>query len=350
MKKEHGMKYNLIPGSNLNVSELCLGTMIFGGQVKELQAFEILDTAFEEGINFFDLAEMYPVPSNEYTWGDTEIIFGKWLKNRKVRDKVVIATKISGPGEFVSFIRCGKTRYVKSVLESALNESLRRIGTEYIDLYLLHWPERDVNLFGDREYKHSDAQFTGFLEILEGLQSLVQSGKVRNIGVSNETAWGLMKYISLSERYALPRISMVQNPYNLLNRSLEISISEVCLRENIGIMAYSPLAFGMLTGKHNLGTKPGSRLDLFKQMNRYSTKLGKAASNEYIKIATKHNISPAELAINFILQQKFITSVIIGASCVEQLQENISFSRKAISKTILHQIHEIQEKYPNPVS
>jgi aryl-alcohol dehydrogenase-like predicted oxidoreductase len=343
------MKYSKIPNTNIKVSKICLGTMTFGQQNTESEAHKQLDYAVEKGINFIDTAEMYPVPGRKETQGKTEQYIGTWLQHQQ-RDKLVVATKVTGPAEYFNFLR-PNLGFSKPVIIEALNKSLKRLQTEYVDIYQLHWPERNTNFFGQRNYKHNaDEQWQdNFKEVIEILDNLVKAGKIRHYGVSNETSWGVMRHIAESNQHQLTRVKTIQNPYSLLNRTFEINLAEVAMRENVGLLAYSPLAFGTLSGKYLNGQMPeGSRLKLFPAYSRYSNKQSEYLIQKYAELAKELNISLTQLALAFVNQREFVTSTIIGATTMEQLKENINSIHVELSDETLQKIDEIQELQPNP--
>ncbi|MCM2302866.1 MAG: aldo/keto reductase [Flavobacteriaceae bacterium] len=342
------MKYTFLPNTNLQVSKICLGTMTFGQQNTEKEAREQLNYAVSQGVNFIDTAEMYAVPGRKETQGSTEKFIGTWLKNN--RDKVVLATKIAGPNTVFSYIR-EELNFSKESIKSAIESSLTRLQTDYIDLYQLHWPERKTNIFGIRNYKHDETEewSDNFSEVIETMNDCIKEGKILHYGVSNETSWGLMRYVEESRKLILPKPLTIQNPYSLLNRTFEINLAEIAHRENIGLLAYSPLAFGVLSGKYLEGKMPeDARLNLFPQMARYNKVNAKKATQLYFDLAQKNGMSLAHLSLAYLLQKPFLTSVIIGATKMEQLKENISSWNEKLSDEILKEIEAIFEKYPNP--
>lgn len=342
------MKYTFLPNTDLKVSKICLGTMTFGEQNTEKEAHEQLNYAVSQGINFIDTAEMYSVPGRKETQGSTERIIGSWLKDN--RDQVVLATKIVGPNRAFSYIR-EDLNFSKESLKSAIETSLKRLQTDYIDLYQLHWPERKTNIFGIRNYQHQedDQWKDNFAEIIESMNECIKEGKILYYGVSNETPWGLMRYIEESRRLNLMKPVTIQNSFSLLNRTFEIGLAEVAHREQIGLMAYSPLAYGILTGKYlNKQMPEDSRLKLFPQMKRYSKVNTKKATKLYFDLAQKNGLSLAQLSLAYLLQKPFLTSVIIGATKMSQLKENISSSNVDLSTETLQEMEAIFEKYPNP--
>jgi len=344
------MKFKKLGNTDLEVSLICLGTMTWGEQNTQEEAFEQMDYAMKQGINFFDTAEMYAVPCTEETFGKTETIIGNWFKERSNRKKVILATKVSGPG--LPWIRGGGLQYTKENISAALEGSLKRLQTDYIDLYQLHWPERDTNYFGKLGYKHQDKEkeWNSIKSILNVLKQFVDQGKVRYIGLSNESAWGLSKFLELSKLQDLPRVVSVQNPYNLLNRTYEVGLAEISIREQSGLLAYSPLASGVLTGKYRNDQKPkGSRLQLFGDyFPRYFKKLSLLAVEEYFKVAKKHKISLAQLSLSFVNHQPFVTSNIIGATTMKQLKEDIDSINVELSPEIIDEINLVHKNNPNP--
>lgn len=343
------MKYTTIPHTNLRVSKICLGTMTWGNQNTPAEGFEQMDYALDAGVNFFDTAELYPVPATADTYADTERIMGDWFAARNNRDQVVLATKIAGPGAYTAHIRT--TGFTPSSIREALEGSLTRLKTDYIDLYQLHWPERNANFFGKRDYfPDADEQWEeNFQAILETLEAFVQEGKIRHIGLSNETPWASMKYISLSEQNGLPRMKTIQNPYSLLNRTFEVGNAEVAHREQLGLLAYSPLAFGVLSGKYRNGQLPdNSRLKLFPRMARYNSDQSCEATEAYAAIAAEHKLTLTQLSLAFVTDRPFVTSNIIGATTMAQLKENIDTAAITLSAEMLKQIDAVHNRIPNP--
>ena len=341
------MEYNKLPGTNIEVSKICLGTMTWGTQNTKQEAFDQMDYAIDNGVNFIDTAELYPVPASADTYATTEVYIGKWLESRKSRDKIILASKIVGPGDYTAHIR--KTGFKGDSIETALDQSLKRLKTDYLDLYQLHWPERLSNYFGNRNFKYfNDSWEDNFQEILLKLKKTIDSGKVRHVGLSNENPWGIMKFLEYAKN-ELPKMITIQNPYSLLNRLFEIGSGEICKRENVGLLAYSPLGFGVLTGKYRNGNVPkNSRLDLFPTMSRYTNDNCKNAIELYHQIADKHNLTLTQLALAFVNDRPFVTSNIIGATNIEQLKENIYSINTKLSKEIIDEINLAQEKIPNP--
>ncbi len=347
------MRYNTLGNTNIDVSLLCLGTMTWGEQNTEQEAFEQMDYAVEQGINFFDTAELYAVPSLPKTYGATERIIGNWLQARGNRDKMVIASKVVGPSSgWIKHIRGGKTRLTRDYIRQAIEGSLERLQTDYIDLYQLHWPDRKTNFFGQLGYSYEpDPDSTPIEETLIALGELVQEGKIRTIGLSNETAWGAMKFIHYAEQLNLPRMVTIQNPYNLLNRSFEVALAEVCHREDMGLMSYSPLGFGVLTGKYLNDQFPdNARCTLFQEYKRYFKPSAVEATQKYVDLAAEAGITPAQLALAFINQQSFLRGNIIGATTMAQLKENISSHEITLTTDTLEAIEKIHavHTYPAP--
>ncbi len=343
------MRYRKLGGSDIDVSLICLGTMTWGEQNTEAQAHQQLDYAVERGINFIDTAEMYPVPPKAETQGRTESYIGTWLANRSDRDKLVLATKITGPGNGCVHIRDADTHFNRAHLREAIEGSLMRLRTDYVDLYQLHWPERRTNFFGKLGYQHSRDLRTPIEETLEALAELIHEGKVRHIGLSNETPWGVMSFLAAAERMGLPRIVTVQNPYNLLNRTYEVGLAEVGHRENVGLLAYSPLAFGTLSGKYLDGARPeGARLSLFSRFSRYFTAEGEAATADYVRLARDNGLDPAQMALAYVSSRPFLSSNIIGATTMEQLRADIDSIDVELSEDVTAEIEAIHTRHPNP--
>tara|TARA_Y100000590_G_scaffold344921_1_gene394443 strand:- start:722 stop:1762 length:1041 start_codon:yes stop_codon:yes gene_type:complete len=344
------MIFKKLGNTDLKVSQICLGTMTWGEQNDQQEAFEQMDYAQENGVNFFDTAELYSIPPNEKTYGKTEEIIGNWFKEKKNRNKVILATKISGPG--LSWIREGDLQYTEERIEKAINNSLRRLKTDFIDLYQLHWPERKTNYFGKLGYDHNakEEKWNDFKSILEILKKFINQGKIRYIGLSNETAWGLSKFLEISKIFKLPKMMSVQNPYNLLNRTYEIGLAEISIREESGLLAYSPLAFGFLSGKYrNKNLPDGSRMKLFGDFfPRYKSINSIKAIEEYYKIAKKNNLSLTQMSLAFVNSRSFLTSNIIGATNMEQLKENIKSINIKLHKEIIEEINSIHKNNPNP--
>ena len=344
------MKFKKLGNTDLEVSLICLGTMTYGEQNTQKEGFEQMDYAVDSGVNFFDTAELYAIPPKAKTYGKTEEIIGNWFGERKNRNKIILARKIAGPG--LKWIRGGGEQFSPKSIEDALNSSLRRLKTDYIDLYQLHWPERNTNYFGDLNYEHDEKEkkWNNFENILETFKKFISQGKIRYIGLSNETPWGFSKFLQISEDQKLPRIVSVQNPYNLVNRSYEIGMSEISIREKAGLLAYSPLAAGYLTGKYRNNKVPkNSRMDLFyENYPRYHNQRTYDAVDEYFNIAKKHKISLTQLSQAFVNSRDFVTSNIIGATTMDQLRENIESIKISLSQDIMAEINSIHENIPNP--
>jgi len=343
------MKYTTLPNTDVKVSKICLGTMTFGQQNTEAEGHSQLDFSFEKGINFIDTAEMYSVPARQETYGSTEEIIGTWFKKSGKRDEVVLATKIAGPNPLFTYMR-DKNDFSPASIKFALNQSLKRLQTDYIDLYQLHWPERKTNTFGQRGYKIIEEGWEDNIQqVLETLQGFIQEGKIKNIGVSNETPWGMMRFLEESKKHNLPRISTIQNPYSVVNRSFEVGMSEICYRENVGLLAYSPMAFGVLSGKFLTGeSHPNARINLFPQFARYNSENTREATRLYNEIAKDFGLTLTELALAFIEKQPFVTSTIIGATNLQQLEQNINTINVSLSDKIMVEVEKVQNAFPNP--
>ncbi len=344
------MQYRRLGNTDIEVSLICLGTMTWGGQNSEADAHAQLDMALASGINFIDTAEMYAIPSTAETYGLTETYIGNWLQQRGCRDRVILATKVVGRSEWLPYIRSGQACLDRNNIVQALDASLKRLQTDTIDLYQLHWPDRPTNFFGQLGYKPAKKDpGTPIDETLQVLDDLIQAGKIRHIGISNETPWGFMRYLQTAENRGLPRIVSIQNPYSLLNRSFEIGNAEIAHRENVGLLVYSPLGFGVLSGKYLHGAQPaGARLTLFKDYQRYCKPNGFKATEEYVALAREHGLDPAQMALAFINSRPFITSTIIGATTLEQLRTDIDSVEVNLTKEVLDRIEEIHNRYPNP--
>jgi len=335
--------------TGLDVSVVGLGTMTWGEQNSEAQAHEQLDYALGEGINFIDAAEMYPVPPRAETYATTERYIGNYFKARGDRADWILASKVAGPGNGITHIRDGQLKMNRQHIVAALHESLKRLQTDWIDLYQLHWPERSTNFFGQLGYRHQDQEFTPIEETLEVLDEQVKAGKIRHIGLSNETPWGTMKFLELAEARGWPRAVSIQNPYNLLNRSFEVGLAEIAIREQCGLLAYSPLAFGMLSGKYDQGARPaGARITLFSRFARYSNPQSQEACSRYVALARDYGLDPAQMALAYVTQRPFVTSNIIGATSMEQLKADIDSINVKLSKEVLDGIEAIHREYPNP--
>jgi len=343
------MKYTTLGNTDIKISKICLGSMTWGNQNTEAEGHAQLDYAFENGVNFIDTAEMYPVPATPETQGRTSEIIGSWLHKTGRRDKLVLASKIAGNGDYTAHIRT--TGFSPDAIKDAVHKELKRLQTDYIDLYQLHWPERQTNTFGVRDYTHNpmDSWRDNFNEVLHSLDGFIKEGKIRHVGLSNEKAWGAMRYMEESNAHNLPRMISIQNAYSLLNRVFEGDMAEVAIRENIKLLAYSPLAFGVLSGKYIKGTAAeNSRLNLFPRFARYSSDQSTEATRQYLKLAEQNNLSLTQMALAFVNQQTFVASNIIGATSVDQLKENIDSIDVELSADLLAAINEIHAGIPNP--
>jgi aryl-alcohol dehydrogenase-like predicted oxidoreductase len=343
------MKYTNIPNTEIKVSKLCLGSMTWGEQNTEVEGHQQLDYAFDKGINFIDTAELYSIPGRKETQGSSERIIGTWLKNHK-REDLVIASKIAGPNPGLSYIRKPQQFTKKLILETVEN-NLTRLQTDYIDIYQLHWPDRNMNCFGKLNYKHNEKEQWDdkISELVEAMNELVEAGKIRHYGLSNEAPWGTMRHLQESSKNRLTRCKTMQNPYCLLNRSYEVGMAEVSMRENIGLLAYSPLGFGVLSGKYFNGHIPSkSRLKLFPNYARYSNKQAMFLAEKYDQLAKKNGLSLVELSLAFIEAQPFVTSTIIGATTMQQLEQNIATIDVGLTQELLLEIDEIHKLQPFP--
>ncbi|MCU7959650.1 MAG: NADP(H)-dependent aldo-keto reductase [gamma proteobacterium symbiont of Bathyaustriella thionipta] len=337
--------------SDIQVSRICLGTMTYGEQNTRAEAHEQLDYAISRGINFIDTAELYAIPPRAQTYGKTESIIGHWLARRGRRDDLIIASKMAGPGpDWIPHIRGGHSRFNAAQIKQALNASLQRLQTDYIDLYQLHWPERNANYFGELAYQHKDeTDLTPFQETLQALKEQIKQGKIRMIGLSNETPWGVMQFLRIAEEMNLPSVVSIQNPYNLLNRTFEIGLAEIAHREQVGLLAYSPLGFGVLSGKYLHGRQPeGARISRWPDYTRYSSAQAVAATQAYVELAQRHNLDPAQMALAFVNSRPFVTSNIIGATNMQQLRSNIDSMQVSLSPEIIQEIEALQLQHPNP--
>ena len=348
------MKYRKLGNTNINVSVICLGTMTFGEQNTEAEGFEQMDYALDRGVNFFDTAELYAVMPRKETYGKTEEIVGNWLKSRKKRDKIILASKIASKSEDdLQWIRNGSTSlgFDRKNMDEAINNSLKRLKTDYIDLYQLHWPERKVPKFGVLDFKYDPKdQWTSIEEVLENLDRLIKAGKIRYVGLSNETPWGVMKFLQLAKEKNLPRMVSIQNVYSLVNRVFDVANSEVSIRENCGLLAYSPLAGGRLSGKYIGNKKPkNARYTIWpRRFSRHHTQRGEIAIESYFNLAKKYGYSPSLFANAFVNNRPFVTSNIIGATTMKQLEENIDSIDITLSEEILDKIEDIHLSDPNP--
>jgi len=346
------MRYSLLGNTDLKVSTICLGTMTYGEQNSEREGHEQLDYAVSEGVNFIDTAELYAIPPRAETYGKTETIIGSWLAKRGQRDDVIIASKIAGPGpDWIPHIRGGNSRFDAMNISLALEQSLQRLQTDYIDLYQLHWPERTTNFFGRLGYQQplDEEAMTPIRETLEVLAQQIQAGKIRYIGLSNETPWGIMEFLRIAEQCNLPRVVSVQNPYSLLNRTFEIGNAEIAHRERVGLLAYSPMGFGVLSGKYLGGAKPeNARITRWPDYTRYTNTESLAATEAYVALARKHDLEPSQMALAYVNSRPFLTASIIGATTMAQLQSNIASIDLELDATLIEEIEAIHTMHPNP--
>ena len=342
------MNYKKLGNTDINVSTICLGTMTWGEQNTQIEAFEQMNYSLENGVNFWDTAELYAVPPKAETYGHTETIIGNWFEKTKKRKDVILASKVGGPSR--KYMRNGENSFTGKNLEDALHGSLKRLKTDYIDLYQLHWPERNVNNFGKLGYEHKENDWNKFEDVLENLKKFIEKGKIRYVGLSNETPWGVMNYLQLAKDKDLPRMMAIQNPYSLLNRSYEVGLAEVSIRENIGCLAYSPLASGYLSGKYRNKQFPkGSRMERdFDFWTRYRKPNMENAVEDYYKISQKYDLDMSQMSIKFCEVQDFMTSVIIGATTMEQLKTNVESVKVNLDSEVIKEINNVQKKYPNP--
>jgi aryl-alcohol dehydrogenase-like predicted oxidoreductase len=345
------MEYRELGRTGVKVSALTLGTMTFGQQNTEAEGHAQMDYAVDRGINIFDAAEIYPIPPKPETQGRTEAIIGTWMQARKNRDKVIVATKVAGRSSTINWLRDdgAPSRQSKDQILEALDKSLARLKTDYIDLYQLHWPDRPMRIFEGLEFVRLPGDAHPIHDILETLGTLVRDGKIRFIGLSNETPWGIMTFLRLAEQHGLPRPVSIQNAFNLVNRSFEVGLSEITYEEGVSLLAYSPLGQGYLTGKYENGAlPPRSRKTLFNRLGRYEKANGPRAISAYVALAKKHGLDPAQIAIGYAVSRPFVTSVIIGATAMDQLKTDIDAADLALSDTVLEDIDQIHLDYPNP--
>jgi aryl-alcohol dehydrogenase-like predicted oxidoreductase len=326
--------------------------MTWGEQNTVEDAFAQMDLALSRGVNFFDTAELYPVPPKAETYGRTETIIGQWFSQRKNRADVILASKVVGRSEnygALSYMRPDPVCLDRHNILTALEGSLKRLQTDYIDLYQLHWPDRPTNFFGKLGYRHQERESVALAETLNVLQECVRVGKIRHIGLSNETPWGVMECLRLAERQGLPRVASIQNPYSLLNRTFEVGLAEMAIREQVGLLAYSPLAFGVLSGKYLNGQRPpGARLTLYERFQRYNSPQAEAATRAYVALARAHGLDPAQMALQYVTQQPFVTSNILGATTLQQLESNLDSFALDLPREVLEGIESIHHDIPNP--
>jgi aryl-alcohol dehydrogenase-like predicted oxidoreductase len=346
------MEYRRLGRSDLRVSAICLGTMTWGKQNTEADGHLQMDYALDHGVNFWDTAEMYAVPPSAETYGKTETIIGSWMrKNPGKRDKVILASKIAGPGREISYVREGKSGLDPKNIAAAVDASLKRLQTDHIDLYQLHWPARSVNIFGQLGYiHHPDEVWTPLEETLAGLDAVIKAGKVRHVGLSNETAWGCSRYLKLAEQGKGPRMVSNQNAYNLLNRSYEVAMAEISIREDCGLLAFSPLGMGVLSGKYLDGAMPrGARITLFgDRYKRYTTPQAQAATKAYVELARRHGLDPAQMALAYVTSRSFVTSTIIGATSLDQLKSDIGSIEISLSDEVVEAVDAINKVHTYP--
>ncbi len=343
------MKFKKLGNTDLDVSLICLGTMTWGTQNTEKDAFEQMDYSVSQGVNFFDTAEIYSVPPTSDSYGKTEVMIGNWFEKRKNRDKIILASKVAGPG--CEWIRGGGNNFDEKKIGEAIDGSLKRLKTDYIDLYQLHWPERSTNFFGRRDYSYNnkEGKWNSFENILDALGKYIKSGKIRYIGMSNETPYGLSRYLEISKNKGAPRMMSVQNPYSLVNRTYEIGMSEISIRQKCGLLVYYPLAAGALSGKYRNGEMPKkSRMALFKGWERHLNPLAMRAYDEYYKLAKDFNLTMVQLAQSFVNSRPFVTSNIIGATTMEQLKENIDSVNIDFTDEMMERVDKIHNENPNP--
>ena len=343
------MKFKKLGNTDLDVSLICLGTMTWGTQNTEKDAFEQMDYSVSQGVNFFDTAEIYSVPPTSDSYGKTEVMIGNWFEKRKNRDKIILASKVAGPG--CDWIRGGGNNFDEKKIGEAIDGSLKRLKTDYIDLYQLHWPERSTNFFGRRDYSYNnkEGEWNSFEDILDALGKYIKSGKIRYIGMSNETPYGLSRYLEISKNKGAPRMMSVQNPYSLVNRTYEIGMSEISIRQKCGLLVYYPLAAGALSGKYRNGEMPkNSRMALFKGWERHLNPLAMRAYDEYYKLAKDFNLTMVQLAQSFVNSRPFVTSNIIGATTMEQLKENIDSVNIDFTDEMMERVDKIHNENPNP--
>ena len=343
------MKFKKLGNTDLDVSLICLGTMTWGTQNTEKDAFEQMDYSVSQGVNFFDTAEIYSVPPTSDSYGKTEVMIGNWFEKRRNRDKIILASKVAGPG--CDWIRGGGNNFDEKKIGEAIDGSLKRLKTDYIDLYQLHWPERSTNFFGRRDYSYNnkEGEWNSFENILDALGKYIKSGKIRYIGMSNETPYGLSRYLEISKNKGAPRMMSVQNPYSLVNRTYEIGMSEISIRQKCGLLVYYPLAAGALSGKYRNGEMPkNSRMALFKGWERHLNPLAMRAYDEYYKLAKDFNLTMVQLAQSFVNSRPFVTSNIIGATTMEQLKENIDSVNIDFTDEMMERVDKIHNENPNP--
>ncbi len=347
------MKYNTLPNTDIKLSSYCLGTMTWGQQNTQDEGHEQMDIALDAGVNFFDTAELYAVPPTAETYGKTETIIGNWFEKRKNRDKVFLASKVVGAARPMKWIRNGEARLDKKNINLALTDSLKRLKTDYIDLYQLHWPNRSHYHFGNNNISHLKTdpkkEEELMLETLETLDQKIKEGKIRYIGLSNETSWGTLKYLELAKKHNLPKMLTIQNEYSLLCRHFDKDLQEVSLFENIGLLAWSPLVAGAITGKYLGDVIPkGTRRSIFNRSTYRQSENSDSAIKQYLSLAKDYNIDICHLAIAFTLSRPFTTASIVGATSTEQLKHNLKAVDVELDEEILKEINKIERRYPKP--
>jgi len=344
------MKFSQLGNTGISVSKICLGTMTYGEQNNEAEAHEQMDFAVSNGVNFFDTAEMYPVPPKKETQGKTEEFIGSWFGKTGRRNDIILASKVAGPG-MMDYLR-GGAQLIPSQINAALDASLQRLQTDYLDLYQIHWPARNTNYFGPLGYQHDESENTTTVNEIEDaygcLVKAVELGKIRYLGLSNETPWGAMQYQQLAQKNSWPNMVSIQNPYSLLNRSYEIGLAEVSQRESMGLLAYSPLGFGILSGKYINASPKNARLTLFERFTRYSNDEGIRMTKAYVQLAQEYGYTPVQMALAFVNTRSFVTANIIGATTMQQLKENIDSIDVELTKEVLEKIEAMHQQQPNP--
>jgi len=346
------MEYRTLGRTDIKVSVIGLGTMTFGEQNTEAEGHAQIDCALDHGVNLIDTAEMYSVPPRAETYGSTERIIGTWIKKSGKRNKIVLCSKVAGPTHVLQadYLRGGKNRLDRTNIVAAIESSLQRLQTDYIDLYQLHWPDRSTNFFGQLGYRHMESEdAVPIAETLEVMTDLVRAGKIRHVGLSNETPWGMHRFLQLADQRGLARVVSIQNPYSLLNRTFEIGLAEMAIRENVGLLAYSPLAFGVLSGKFSNGARPPeSRVVRWSRFARYSGEIAERTTEAYVALARRHGLDPAQMALSFVNRQRFLTSNLIGATTMAQLKTNLGSATIELSEEVIRDIETLHRAQPNP--
>ena len=346
------MEYRTLGRTGIKVSVIGLGTMTFGEQNTETDGHRQIDYALDQGVNLIDTAEMYPVPPGADTYGSTERIIGTWLEKSGRRDKIVLCTKVAGPTRVlqVDYVRGGTNVLDRKSILAAIDSSLQRLRTDYVDVYQLHWPDRRTNFFGQLGYQHTEHEDTVPIEeTLDVMTDLVRDGKIRHVGVSNETPWGVHRFLQVADRRDLARVVSIQNPYNLLNRSFEVGLAEMAIREDVGLLAYSPLAFGVLSGKFLNGARPPeSRVVRWSRFARYNGEIPDKTTAAYVEVARRHGLDPAQMALAFVNRQRFVTSNLVGATTMDQLKANLGSATINLSEDVIAEIEAVHRAQPNP--